>query len=85
MNDWSKGKDPSLSNLIREKYENLGKATSVPSGESFVSFQHNLIRVEPVSRWEQICVGVIFCILVTLWVTRDLHGVMGWGTLFKAK
>jgi di/tricarboxylate transporter len=36
-------------------------------------------------KWNQICVGIIFLILVILWLTRDLHFMPGWGALFKEK
>ncbi|XP_059166025.1 Na(+)/citrate cotransporter-like [Physella acuta] len=31
----------------------------------------------------QVMIIILFVVLVTLWITRDLGGVAGWGTLFK--
>jgi hypothetical protein len=36
-------------------------------------------------RWDQKCVGVIFSVLVILWITRDLQGLFGWSLLFQPK
>jgi len=36
-------------------------------------------------KWSEKCVGVIFLILVVLWITRDLHVVPGWNYFFKPK
>jgi di/tricarboxylate transporter len=32
--------------------------------------------------WAQYCTGIIFVILVFLWITKDLHFTSGWGSLF---
>jgi hypothetical protein len=34
-------------------------------------------------RWEQISVGIWFCIAVVTWITRDLFYYPGWNTFFK--
>ena len=36
-------------------------------------------------RFQQKCVGVIFVVLVILWITRDIQGLYGWGLLFRPK
>ncbi|RNA30676.1 solute carrier family 13 member 1 [Brachionus plicatilis] len=38
-----------------------------------------------VTKFQQKCVGVIFVILVILWLTRDIQGLYGWGLLFQPK
>jgi di/tricarboxylate transporter len=33
--------------------------------------------------WGEISVGIIFMLLIILWITRDLHAVPGWKYFFK--
>ena len=35
--------------------------------------------------WEQISVAGFFVLLITLWLTRDLYYVKGWGALFDSE
>lgn len=34
-------------------------------------------------RWSEYCVGIIFIIMILLWITREFDETPGWGTIFQ--
>ena len=36
-----------------------------------------------ISRWSEISVGLVFLLMVLLWITKDFSGTPGWEILFR--
>ena len=43
------------------------------------------VCISSLSSWSEVSVGIVFAVMIVLWVTKDFSGTPGWEILFREK